>query len=107
MRYSGVIGFAVTEETAPDVWTETIVERTYYGDVIRASRRSETDSKINSDLTINNQISIIADPFVNQNLNAMRYLTFMGCKWKINNIEVQFPRLFLTIGGVYNAQTEN
>ena len=106
-KYSGVIGFAVTEETAPDVWTETIVERHYYGDIVRAIRRSETESKIINDINVSNQISIVADPYANQNLFAMRYVTFMGSKWKISSVEAQFPRLILSIGGLYNAETEN
>ena len=107
MKWSGKIGFAVAEETAQDVWTETIVERTYYGDVVRASRRTETESKIINDINVSNQISVIADPYANQNLYAMRYITFMGCKWKISSIDIQYPRLILTVGGVYNAETEN
>jgi hypothetical protein len=34
----------------------------------------------------------------------MRYVEFMGTKWKITNIEVQYPRLTLSIGGEYNGQ---
>ena len=32
----------------------------------------------------------------------MRYVEFMGAKWKISSVEVQYPRLILTVGGVYN-----
>jgi hypothetical protein len=33
----------------------------------------------------------------------MLYVEFMGTKWKITNVEVQYPRLILSVGGVYNA----
>jgi hypothetical protein len=29
----------------------------------------------------------------------------MGANWKISNVEVHYPRLILTIGGVYNGET--
>jgi hypothetical protein len=34
----------------------------------------------------------------------MLYVEFMGAKWKISNVEVQYPRLILTIGEVYNGE---
>jgi hypothetical protein len=54
-------------------------------------------------LAINNQISIVADPFANQNFHSMKYVEFMGTRWKITNVDVQYPRLILTMGGVYNG----
>lgn len=102
-KFYGVIGFAETVETKPDVWEEQLVERPYYGDLIRNTRRFQSTEHLNDDLTIANEISIVADPFANQNFHHMRYIEFMGTKWKITNIEAQYPRLILTIGGVYNA----
>lgn len=105
-KWFGNIGFGVTEEKAPGVWEETIITRQYYGDVIRNNRRLQSSSEsINDDITINNEISIVADPFAGENIYAMRYVEFMGAKWKITNVDVQYPRLNLTIGGVYNEQT--
>lgn len=102
-KFSGVIGYAQTVESMPGVWTETITERSYVGDVIKSTNRWEPSENLNDDVTINNVISIIADPFANQNFYAMRYITWMGASWKIKNITVQRPRLILTIGGVYNG----
>ncbi len=105
MKYCGNIGFAVTEETAPSVWTETITERKYYGDVIKMSKRERDSQKVNDDILYpNNKISIIADPFIRDNLHTIRYIVWMNTKWKISNVEVSFPRLILDIGGVYNDQ---
>ena len=103
-KFYGVIGFAETVETVPGVWEEQITERDYFGDVIRNSRRLESSGHLNDDINIANEISIVADPFVNQNFHAIRYIEFMGTKWKISNVTVQYPRLILTIGGVYNEQ---
>lgn len=102
-KYYGKIGYAVTEETIPGIYEERIVEREYVGDVIRNTRRLREAAKVNDDITISNQISIIADPFANNNFHTMRYITFMGSKWKVSEIEVQYPRMILTIGGLYNG----
>jgi hypothetical protein len=99
-----VIGYAETTETAPGVWSEGITERCYYGDVIRNTQRWQSGETLNDDLIISNKISIVADPFAYQNFHTMRYVKWMGASWKINEIDVQRPRLILTIGGVYNAE---
>lgn len=101
-KFCGIIGYAITEETEPGIYEEIIVENEYYGDVIRNSRRLQQAGKVNDNINVSNQISIIADPFANHNFHAMRYVTFMGSKWKITDVEVQYPRLILTIGGLYN-----
>ena len=101
-KFCGVIGYAVTKETEPGIWEEQIVEVEYFGDVIRNSRRFSGSAKVNDDINISNQISIIADPFANNNFHAMKYVVFMGAKWKISEVTVQYPRLVLTIGGLYN-----
>lgn len=101
-KFYGIIGYAEQVETVPGVYSEEITERPYYGDLIRNTRRYESASQLNDNLNIANEISIIADPFAYQNFHAMRYVEFMGAKWKIITVEVQYPRLVLTIGGVYN-----
>ncbi len=101
-KFYGVIGYAETAEIRPGVWKEQITERNYYGDLVRNSRRLQTSDQLNDNINVANEISIIADPYANQNFHAMRYVEFMGAKWKISNVTVQYPRLILTIGGLYN-----
>lgn len=102
-KWFGKIGYGETVETKPGVWTEQITKRQYYGDLIRNSRRLQTVAdKVNDDVNISNQLSIVSDPYANENFHAMRYAEFMGSKWKITDVEVQYPRLILTLGGVYN-----
>ena len=102
-KYYGVIGYAETVETAPGVYEEQITKRNYYGELVRNTRRLQTSDQVNDNINIANEISIIADPFATQNFHAMRYIEFMGAKWKITNVEVRYPRLILTIGGLYNG----
>ena len=92
-KFYGKIGYAETVETKPGVWRPKIIEKPYFGDLIRNSRQY---------LNIANEISIVADPYARQNFHSMRYVESMGAKWKITRVEVQYPRLILTIGGVYN-----
>ena len=102
-KYCGKIGFATTVESVPGNWTEQITERTYYGDLIRNSRKLQSSGNQNDNIVISNEISIVADPFVKENFHAIRYAEYMGTKWKVSSVDVQYPRLVLGLGEVYNA----
>ena len=102
-KFYGPIGFAELVETTPGVWIEDIVEHNYYVEVIKNSRNLQTSAQVNDNVNISNQFSIIADPYANTNFHAMRYIEYMGTKWKITNVDVQFPRLVMSAGGIYNG----
>lgn len=103
-KFFGPIGYAVTTETRPGVWMDSIEERDYFGDVIRdTSRWTTSQDSTNDDLTINNQISIVADPYALNHFHAMKYIGYAGAYWKITAVEPKYPRLILSIGGVYNG----
>lgn len=104
-KWYGNIGYAETVETEPGLWEEQISERPYYGDVTSNRWSRQKSDGVNDNININNQISIIADPYANEHCSSMVYVEFMGDRWKITNVEVQYPRLILTIGGVYNGYT--
>ena len=104
-KFHGIIGYGIPEETRPGVWTEKIIERNSTGDVERSMGNWSTQSdSTNDDFNINNQISIISDPFAYQHFQYMKYIEFMGAKWKIKSAEVKYPRIILSVGGVYNGQ---
>lgn len=105
-KFCGVIGFVDTVETKPGVYEEIVTERKYYGDLVRNIRRLQAGDQLNDNVNVNNEISIIADPYAKQNFHAIRYAKFMGSNWKISSIEVQYPRLILTLGGLYNGQQD-
>lgn len=102
-KFYGEIGFAETSETAPGVWQKTITERKYAGDVLKISRRLESSGGVNDDVNLNNEISIIADPYASHHIFSMVYVKWMGAYWKISHVEVQTPRLILRVGGLYNG----
>lgn len=103
-KFYGVIGYAESAETTPGVWEENIVERTYFGDILRNTRRLQSADQLNDNINIANEISIVSDPYANNHFHEMRYVEFSGAKWKISNVEVKYPRLILTVGGLYNGQ---
>ena len=102
MRYFGKIGFRETLETSPDVYTESIVEYPYYGDVITSGRRLSGGSEINDNVSVSNQISIVADPYARTHFWNIAYVTWQGAKWKAADVTDAFPRLNIVLGGLYN-----
>jgi hypothetical protein len=109
MRFSGAVGYATNEETAPGVWTEGITEVTYFGDVVRSSRRLEPRGgdypPLTDDIALGNSFSIVADAYATEHIFAMRYVKWQGSNWKITNVDVQRPRLILTVGELWNGDT--
>lgn len=103
-KFFGKIGYGITNEIRPGVWDETITEREYFGDVNRLSRSLSVSDKVIDDITISNEISILADPFAYENFHTIKYIEYMGAKWKISKVEVKYPRLILATGGVYNGE---
>ena len=102
-KWCGIIGYIKSIETSPGVYSDEVIEHKHYGDIIRNSRGWSISSEgTNDNLTLSNQISILSDSFVIENSQFMKYVEIMGIKWKITNIEINYPRLILTIGGLYN-----
>lgn len=103
MRFYGAVGYGATVDQGDGVWADTITEVSYYGNVVRSSRQLQTGEKVNADLTVQNSISIVADAYANENFMNIRYVVWAGIKWTVSNVQVQPPRLVLTLGEVYNG----
>lgn len=103
MKFFGKIGYAITNETNPGIWDSEIIEREYYGDVDKFSNFRKSSDSTNDDTEFKNTISIIADPFAYENFQFMAYIEWMGVKWKISQIDVDRPRLTISLGGIYNG----
>lgn len=103
-KWFGKIGYVITKKTGPGVWDEVATEKEYRGDVQRLSfMNQEQSNSTNADLKLNKQISIVADQFAYENIGRIRYAEFMGTKWSVTTAEPQYPRIILTLGGVYNG----
>lgn len=102
-KFCGIIGYADTSETSQGVYMPVITERKVYGDIIKNTKKSEKSDSTNDNITLNNRISFIADPYAQKNFHLIKYCTFMGTRWKVTEVTVEYPRLVLTLGGVYNG----
>lgn len=87
------------------MWEDTIVEKLYFGDVLRNTRKLSEGQSVNDDISVSNSISIVADPYADEHFFAIRYVKWQGSLWKVTDVEVQRPRLLLRLGGVYNGNT--
>lgn len=107
MRFSGVVGYAVSTETSPGVWTDVMTEKPYFGDVVTNSRRLEAPSMVppvaNPGIALSNSFSIVADAEAYENTLNMRYVIWDSVYWQITDVAVQRPRLILTVGGQWNG----
>lgn len=104
-RFSGNVGYVETVKTGPSKWTPKTTLRHYYGDVNRAIRKLEDGHSINDNVVVNNEISIVADPYAQTHFFAIRFAEWQGVKWEVTNVEVLLPRLILTLGGMYNGES--
>jgi hypothetical protein len=109
MRFSGAVGSATSTEVRPGVWEDVITERTYFGNIIRNTRRLEAPSLVppvvQGTVALDNSFSIMSDPDAYENYLNFRYITWEGQRWEITSVEVKRPRLILTIGGLWNGNT--
>lgn len=103
MKWFGKIGYCETVETEPSVYEEKIVERDCYGDLVRNTRRLTGSDKVNDDMTLANTLSVIADPYIQEHFCDIRYVTMYGGKWKVTDASVNYPRIELTLGGLWHG----
>jgi hypothetical protein len=106
-RFFGEVGYGDSVETPTDsgVYKDVITETSYYGDVIRNTRKLEPGESLNDDITVGNSISIVADEYAIEHFFKIKYIRWMGTLWTVKNVEVRSPRLILSLGSVYNGQT--
>ena len=100
-KYYGAIGYNESIEKRPGVWVEEVIPHNYSGDLIRDTRRLQNSGQVNDSITVSNIVSIVADPYAEENYYNIRYAVLRGVKWKVTNVEVIYPRLLLTLGGLY------
>lgn len=98
-----MIGYEETTELRPGVYLPQITQRPYVGDLIRSvSQSQQSNDSENDNLTLSNEISIMADAYAYENFSKIKYAEYLGQKWKVTRVEVRHPRLILSLGGLYN-----
>ena len=103
-KFYGTIGFVGTVDNGHGVYLPVNDDRFYTGDLFRNNKRWQNGEAVNDDLVLSNEISIVADSFANEHAQMIKYVTINGSdvKWKVNTIMMEYPRIRLEIGGVYN-----
>ncbi len=104
-KFFGKIGYVTNEETRPGIWESDVKEKQYSGDINRFVRRWQNGTKVNDDVNISAQVSVIADTYLLENSHCIRYVKLKKVAWEVVSIEPQPPRLILDLGGIYNGET--
>lgn len=105
-KFNGNIGFEQTIEKVPGVWSTECVLKNYKGDVLRNTFRYENSQQANDNHSLNIRISLVANDYLLSNLHKLRFVEYLGADWEVTSIDIEFPRIILTIGGVYNGADE-
>lgn len=102
-KFAGLVGYVTQEESVPGVWSPVENPRMMKGDIIRDSASIQNDAKINSDITLNHRVSLIGDAYAFHNYYSIKWININGKKWEVSSVEMQRPRLIVTVGGPYNG----
>ena len=103
MKYSGKIGFAVVKNKGNGIYSEEIEEKVYYGDLLSSRWNNESNgNSTNTNIKLNNSISVICDSYLADNISVMKYITYKNSKWCVTGIEILPPRVIINVGGIYN-----
>lgn len=102
-KYAGLVGYVTQEESVPGVWSPVDKAVMTKGDIIRQSSSVQNDDKVNSDVTLNHRVSLIGDAYAFNNYFNLKWIEIGGRKLEVTSVELQRPRLIVTVGGLYNA----
>lgn len=108
MRFYGKIGFweeLDEKEVKSGIWRPVIVEKTYRGEVLKNLQRIQSGEFQNDDFNVSAKIKILADLYLNDRQDSIKYVEWKGIKWKVISIEPDYPSVILELGGVYNEQS--
>lgn len=102
-KFSGLVGYVTQSETSPGVWSSVENSNMMKGDIIRQSSNNQNDDKVNSDVTLSHRVSLLGDAYSFNNYYNIRWIEIHGQKWEISSIEIQRPRIVVTLGGIWNG----
>lgn len=102
-KFTGLVGYVTQGETAPGVWSPVDNPKKMKGDVLRQSSSSQNDNKVNSDISLNHRVSLLGDSYAFTNYYAIKWIELNGRKWEVASVELQRPRIIVTVGGLWNG----
>lgn len=104
-KYCDIIGFCISEDQGNGIFKDRILEKRYKGEIIRQSANNVQNDNLNGDLILNARINILADPYTIRYIGTIKYAYYMNVCWKVTSFELQYPRILISLGGVYNGKT--
>lgn len=102
-KYAGLVGYVTHEEITPGVWSPVDNSKRMRGDIIRQSSMNQNGDKVNSDITLAHRVSLIGDAYAFQYYHGIKWIEIDGQKWEVGSVEIQRPRIIVTLGGVWNG----
>jgi|SRR5690606_13872260 len=103
-KFSGLVGYVTQGETRPGVWSTVEDPKLMKGDIIRqASSNRQNDGKVNSDIALSHRVSLLGDAYAFGNYYNIKWVEVDGRKWEVSSIEVQRPRIIVSLGGLWNG----
>ena len=103
-KFYGVIGYVTTNETEPGIWSQVVTERKYFGDIFKRSKSWQNNQKVNDDISVNVELSVVADSYLYSHIHNIRFAVYNDTAWEVTTVEPQPPRLILSLGGIYNGR---
>ena len=102
-KFSGRVGYVTQVETVPGVWSPVENDTMMRVDIIRQASNSQNDDKVNSDITLNHRVSLLGDAYSFGNYYSIRWIEIDGHRWEVSSVEIQRPRIIVTLGGIWNG----
>lgn len=102
-KFAGLVGYVTQEETIPGVWSPVENPKRMKGDIIRQSSSTQNGDKINSDVTLSHRVSLIGDAYAYAQYFNIKWVEVYGHKWEVDSVEIQRPRIIVTLGGPWNG----
>lgn len=101
-RFAGTVGYTVQEETTPGVWTTVEKTRKMKGDIMKQVASHQSSEYLHDDVVLSHRVSLIGDAYAFDNYFNISWVKMDTQKWKVASIEVDRPRIIVTLGGVWN-----
>ena len=106
-KFHGYIGYVNTVTDVTGVTREVVTETECSGMLIRNYLQAGPSNKVVEDFNISNTISVRINPTLLERMMHLKYIAFLSPmidgRWKIKTVDMNYPNLVLTLGGVYNG----